>query len=109
MCVLRVRNDYSSTAAFDDSQLRLCSSWLPPASCVREDELNAGMVYQLVLRTEMNYSCAVTEGGYSPITSVLPLTVPFRKEESCMARAMYHIKYKKKNLFQELKKLMIIY
>jgi hypothetical protein len=45
----------------------------------------------------MNYSCAISGGGLSTITSFLPLTVPVRKEESRMARAMYQKKKKKKS------------
>jgi hypothetical protein len=43
----------------------------------------------------MNYSFAISGEGLSPITSVLPLAVPVRKEESFMARAMYHTQSKK--------------
>jgi hypothetical protein len=54
MCVLRVRNVYTSTAAFDGKSapavLELASSCF---RYVREDGLNAGMGYRLVLRVQM--------------------------------------------------------
>lgn len=103
MCVLRVWIDYSSAAAFEGKVSFACppAGCLSPASCVREDGLNAGMGYQLVLRTKMNYRCAISVGGLSLITSVLPLTAPVRREEW---RVRYTISSTKKTVSRIKKK-----